>query len=90
MIKLNDLIKEAGIPKMYVKFLAVSKKVRELEDAQKALSQKYFAEKDLNKKEALLTQLKKGTQTLNGFRRNLADIEEKYVMGLDSDAEFNG
>ena len=90
MIKLNDLIKEAGIPKMYVKFLAVSKKVRELEDAQKALSQKYFAEKDLNKKEGLLTQLKKGTQTLNGFRRNLADIEEKYVMGLDSDAEFNG
>ena len=90
MIKLNDLIKEAGVPKMYVKFLAVSKKVRELEDAQKALSQKYFAEKDLNKKEALLTQLKKGTQTLNGFRRNLADIEEKYVMGLDSDAEFNG
>jgi len=90
MIKLNDLIKEAGIPKMYVKFLAVSKKVRELEDAQKVLSQKYFAEKDLNKKEALLTQLKKGTQTLNGFRRNLADIEEKYVMGLDSDAEFNG
>jgi hypothetical protein len=90
MIKLNDLLKEAGIPKMYVKFLAVSKKVRELEDAQKALSQKYFAEKDLNKKEALLTQLKKGTQTLNGFRRNLADIEEKYVMGLDSDAEFNG
>jgi ATP phosphoribosyltransferase regulatory subunit HisZ len=90
MIKLNDLIKEAGIPKMYIKFLAVSKKVRELEDAQKALSQKYFAEKDLNKKEALLTQLKKGTQTLNGFRRNLADIEEKYVMGLDSDAEFNG
>lgn len=90
MIKLNDLIKEVGIPKMYIKFLAVSKKVRELEDAQKALSQKYFAEKDLNKKEALLTQLKKGTQTLNGFRRNLADIEEKYVMGLDSDAEFNG
>ena len=90
MIKLNDLIKEAGVPKMYVKFLAVSKKVRELEDAQKALSQKYFAEKDLNKKEALLTQLKKGTQTLNGFRINLADIEEKYLMGLDSDAEFNG
>ena len=82
-------VNEVGINKMYVKFLAVSKKVRELEDAQKELSQKYFTEKDLNKKEALLTQLKKGTETLKGFRRNLSDIEEKYVMNLDTEAELD-
>ena len=82
-------VNEVGINKMYVKFLAVSKKVRELEDAQKELSQKYFTEKDLNKKEALLTQLKKGTETLKGFRRNLSDIEEKYVMNLDTDTELD-
>ena len=85
----GESVNEVGINKMYVKFLAVSKKVRELEDAQKELSQKYFAEKDLNKKEALLTQLKKGTETLKGFRRNLSDIEEKYVMNLDTDTELD-
>ena len=85
----GESVNEVGINKMYVKFLAVSKKVRELEDAQKELSQKYFAEKDLNKKEALLTQLKKGTETLKGFRRNLSDIEEKYVMNLDNDTELD-
>jgi hypothetical protein len=85
----GESVNEVGINKMYVKFLAVSKKVRELEDAQKELSQKYFTEKDLNKKEALLTQLKKGTETLKGFRRNLSDIEEKYVMNLDTDTELD-
>jgi hypothetical protein len=85
----ESVVNEVGVNKMYVKFLAVSKKVRELEDAQKELSQKYFTEKDLNKKEALLTQLKKGTETLKGFRRNLSDIEEKYVMNLDTDTELD-
>ena len=85
----EGVVNEVGVNKMYVKFLAVSKKVRELEDAQKALAQKYFAEKDLNKKEALLTQLKKGTEALKSFRRNLSDIEEKYVMNLDADTDFD-
>lgn len=85
----ESVVNEAGVNKMYVKFLAVSKKVRELEDAQKALSQKYFAEKDSTKKEALLAQLKKGTEALKSFRRNLSDIEEKYVMNLDADTEFD-
>jgi hypothetical protein len=85
----ESVVNEVGVNKMYVKFLAVSKKVRELEDAQKSLAQKYFAEKDLNKKEALLTQLKKGTDALKSFRRNLSDIEEKYVMNLDADTEFD-
>jgi hypothetical protein len=85
----ESVVNEVGVNKMYVKFLAVSKKVRELEDTQKELSQKYFTEKDLNKKEALLTQLKKGTETLKGFRRNLSDIEEKYVMNLDTDTELD-
>lgn len=85
----EDEVNEISINKMYVKFLAVSKKVRELEDAQKVLSQKYFGEKDLNKKETLLTQLKKGTETLKSFRRNLSDIEEKYIMNLDADTEFD-
>jgi hypothetical protein len=85
----ESVVNEVGVNKMYVKFLAVSKKVRELEDAQKVLAQKYFAEKDLNKKEALLTQLKKGTDALKSFRRNLSDIEEKYVMNLDADTDYD-
>jgi hypothetical protein len=86
----NENVNEAGINKMYVKYLAVQKKVRELEDAQKLMAQKYFAETDPKKKDQLMVMLKKGTATLQAFRRNLADIEEKYITNLDSDAEYKG
>lgn len=86
----NEIVSEAGVPKMYVKYAAVQKKVRELEEKQKVMAAKYFAEKDPKKKEKMLVDLKKGTATLAGYRRNLADIEEKYVTGLYSDAEYEG
>jgi predicted RNase H-like nuclease (RuvC/YqgF family) len=86
---LKESIDEGKLPGMYVKFLAVSKKVRELEDAQKELAKKYFDEKDLNKKEAFLKQLKKGTEELKSRRRNLQDIEQTYITGLDKDVELS-
>ena len=47
----NESINEAGrVPKMYVKYMAVQKKVNELEAKQKEMAAKYFAEKELNKK----------------------------------------
>ena len=70
--------------------MAVQKKVKELEEKQKAMAAKYFAEKELNKKAKMLQDLKKGTAQLASYRRNLADIEEKYVTGLYSDAEYEG
>lgn len=83
-------IKEArrgGVP-MYNAYYALTMKVRQLEDIQKELSQKYFAEKDLNKKEALLTQLKKGTDNLKAWRGRMQKAETDYVMNLDRDAEL--
>ena len=77
-----------GVPKMYVKFRAVQKKVRELEDAQKLLANKYFAEKDPNKKEKMMPVLKKGTDILKSYRRNLADIEDKYMDSLDAPQDY--
>ena len=68
-----------NIPKMYIKFLAVQKKIRELEDAQKLLADKYFSEKDPKKKEKMMPVLKKGTNILKSYRRNLADIEDNYM-----------
>ena len=89
----ETLIKEAGmyggVPKMYVKYAAVQKAVRELEEKQKQLAKEYFAEKDLKKKELLLVKLKKGTQDLAYRRRNLSDIETKYLNNLYSDAELD-
>lgn len=85
----RESVSEGKLPGMYVKFLGASKKVRELEDAQKELAKKYFDEKDLNKKEALLKQLKKGTEELKSRRRNLQDIEQTYITGLDRDAELS-
>ena len=93
-VPISETIKEAGlyggVPKMYVKYMAVQKKVKELEDKQKALAAKYFSEKELNKKEKMLVDLKKGTATLAGYRKNLADIEEKYINNLYKDAEYTG
>jgi hypothetical protein len=78
------------VPKMYVKYLAVQKKVNELEAAQKAMATKYFAEKELNKKAKMLQDLKKGTEQLASHRRNLAAIEDKYITGLYANAEYEG
>jgi len=79
-----------GVPKMYVKYMAVQKKVNELEAKQKEMAAKYFAEKELNKKSKMLQDLKKGTEQLASYRRNLAAIEDKYVTGLYADAEYEG
>lgn len=91
-MKLVNLIplKEMGasVPKMYVKFRAVQKKVRELEDAQKLLANKYFAEKDSKKKEKMMPVLQKGTDILKSYRRNLADIEDKYMDSLDAPQDY--
>ena len=87
----NESIKEArGLPKMYVKYMAVQKKVNELEAKQKEMATKYFAEKELNKKAKMLQDLKKGTEQLASYRRNLAAIEDKYITGLYADAEYEG
>jgi len=87
----ESIVKEAGlyggVPKMYVKYLAVQKKVRELEDAQRAMGAKYFAEKNPKKKEDMMPLLKKGTKQLEMYRRNLADIERKYIDNLYKDVE---
>ena len=84
----ESIVKEAGVP-MYNAYLALSNKVRNLEDAQKELSKKYFAEKELNKKTTLLQQLKKGTDELKKWRARMAKVETDYIMNLDRDAEYS-
>lgn len=83
-------VEESMVPKMYVTYLAVEKKLRELEAAQKEMAKKYFAEKDAKKRADLLDKLKKGTKVLQYTRKNLSDIEDKYVTGLDKDVELQG
>ena len=59
-------------------------------DKQKAMASKYFAEKDPKKKEKMIPELKKGTTQLAAYRRNLADIETKYITSVfDADDETN-
>ena len=78
----ESVVTEAGVPKMYVKYMAVQKKVKELEDKQKTMGAKYFAEKDPKKKQAMMPMLLKGTKELASYRRNLANIEDKYINSL--------
>jgi hypothetical protein len=88
----ESVVNEMGgrVPKMYVKYLAVQKKVNELEAEQKAMAAKYFAETELNKKAKMLQDLKKGTKQLASHRENLISIETKYITGLYADAEYEG
>jgi hypothetical protein len=88
----ESVVNEMGgrVPKMYVKYMAVQKKVNELEAEQKAMAAKYFAETELNKKAKMLQDLKKGTKQLASHRENLINIETKYITGLYADAEYEG
>ena len=53
----SKTINEAGIPKMYVKYMAVVKKIRELEDAQKELAQPYFKAREEGNHTAMVNQM---------------------------------
>jgi hypothetical protein len=86
----ESIIKEAGVNKMYVKYLAVQKKVAELVNAQLRMKDAYFAETNPTKKASMMVALKKGTDQLQMWRRNLQKIEDKYILNLDKDAEYTG
>jgi hypothetical protein len=79
-----------GMTKMLKAYLGLQTKVRELEDTQKELAKKYFAEKELNKKTTLLQQLKKGTDELKKWRARMVKVETDYILNLDVDAEYEG
>lgn len=85
----ESVVKEAGgrVP-MYNAYHALFMKVRSLEDAQKEMFKKYSAEKELNKKNNLLQQLKKGTDDLKAWRVRMQKAENDYVLNLDRDAEL--
>jgi len=83
-------VNEAGMPKMYVKYMAVIKKVRELEDKQKELAEPFFKAKKEGDKEAMKAQMelmKKNQKALDGYRKNLASIESKYIDNMDTYSE---
>jgi hypothetical protein len=88
----ESVVKEihGGVPKMYRAFSALSMQVRKLEDEQLKLRDKYFAEKELNRKNALMQQLKKGTDELKKWRDRLSKVENEYIMNLDKDTEYQG
>ena len=90
VVKEGPMNLRGGVPKMYVKYLAVQKKVAELVNAQLKMKDAYFAEKDPKKKAAMIPALKKGTGQLEMWRRNLQKIEDKYILSLDKDVEYTG
>ena len=89
-LNIGESVNEAGINKMYVKYLAVQKKVAELVNAQLKMKDEYFGTDDPKKRAALLPAMKKGTEQLKMWRRNLQNIEDKYILNLDKDAEYQG
>ena len=83
-------VNEGRVPKMQVKYMAVIKKVRELEDEQKKLAEPYFKAKEDGDEEKMKSQLelmKKNQSKLDGYRKNLASIESKYINAMDNYTE---
>ena len=79
-------LNEARVPKMYVKYMAVVKLIRELEDKQKELAQPYFVARSEGNHTAMVNQMElmKQNQTqLDAARKNLAKIEAKYIDNMD-------
>jgi hypothetical protein len=82
-----------GISKVFVAYMALQNKVRELEDTQKALLQPYLDAKKSNNITAMnkaIDALKKNQKTLDSFRKNLSKVETRYIQNLDADAEYEG
>jgi len=85
----NNEVNEAmsnKAPKMYIKYAAVVKKIRELEDKQKELAQPYFdarSKGDSVKEKSQLELMKKNQAELNSYRKNLKNIEDKYINAMD-------
>lgn len=82
----NESVNEVGVPKMYVKYMAVIKKIKELEDKQKELAKPYFdarSKDDMSAAKSQLQLMKKNQKELSGYRRNLASIESKYIDNMD-------
>jgi len=82
----NESVNEARVPKMYVKYRAVIKKIKELEEKQKELAQPYFdarSKGDMKTAKSQLELMKKNQKELTGYRKNLASIESKYIDNMD-------
>jgi hypothetical protein len=87
----ESVVKEAGIPKLFLKIEAVKKKIKELMDARKAAVVPYNKETDPKKKEALKQPLIKLTAQITSYQKNLLnllDMEEKYIQTLNQNDEL--
>ena len=93
VVKEGPMNLRGGVPKMYVAYLGLQKKVRELEDKQKQLLQPYLAAKKSNNVTAInkaVEALKKNQKSLEMYRRNLQKVEGEYITMLDRDIEYQG
>jgi|SRR5210317_1608809 uncharacterized protein (UPF0335 family) len=82
----NESVNESRVPKMYVKYRAVIKKIKELEEKQKELAQPYFdarSKGDMKTAKSQLELMKQNQKQLTGYRKNLASIESKYIDNMD-------
>jgi hypothetical protein len=87
----EGIVKEAGIPKLFLKIEAVKKKIKELMDARKAAVIPFNKETDPKKKEALKQPLIKLTDQIKAYEKNLLnllDMEEKYIQTLNQNDEL--
>jgi hypothetical protein len=87
--KFHESLNEGNISKIYLTYLAVQKKLRELEDEQKKMLKQWQGEKDPKKKEQSLDKMKKGTKTLQAVRKNLNNLENDYINNMSYDDSYS-
>lgn len=87
--KFYESLNEGNISKIYLTYLAVQKKLRELEDEQKKMLKQWQDEKDPKKKEQILDKMKKSTKTLQSVRKNLNNLENNYINNMSYDTSYS-
>ena len=82
--EIQTLNEGVGVGKDYIKYLAVDKKLRELEAAQKELLNSWNSEKNETRKNQILQKMRDGTKRLQATRKNKSDLEHKFIFNLDN------
>jgi hypothetical protein len=84
-----ESLNEASITKTYIAFMALKKKVKELEDKQLEMLKQWKAEKDSKKRVAIQNKMKIATKELHKQRGYLNKLEDNYINKMSYDDSYS-
>ena len=87
--KFYESLNEASITKTYIAFMALKKKIKELEEEQLKMLKQWKGEKDPKRKKQILDKMKSGTKVLQKQRGYLNKLETEYINNMSYDTSYS-